>query len=47
MPMPGDSRGNYSLTVDEGGKKASWTLELCDVPSYLESHLHIVSATHY
>jgi len=47
MPVPGNSSGTYSLTVDEGGKKASWTLELCDAPSYLASHLHTVSTNHY
>ncbi len=42
-PMPGPSKGTYTLIVDESGKKASWTLELCDVPQYVASHLHIVS----
>jgi hypothetical protein len=42
-PMPGAPRGTYTLVVDESGKKASWILELCDVPEYVASHLHIVS----
>jgi hypothetical protein len=42
-PMPGAPRGSYALVVDESGKKASWILELCDVPEYVASHLHIVS----
>lgn len=41
--MPGAPRGSYALVVDESGKKASWILELCGVPEYVASHLHIVS----
>jgi hypothetical protein len=43
MPAPGPFSGTYTLMVDESGKKASWTLELCDTPAYIASHLHTVS----
>eukprot|EP00882_Tetradesmus_deserticola_P025646 GHRQ01028187.1.p1 GENE.GHRQ01028187.1~~GHRQ01028187.1.p1 ORF type:complete len:280 (+),score=60.91 GHRQ01028187.1:313-1152(+) len=44
-PMPGPSRGTFELTVDEQGQRASWKLQLCDVPQYIASHLHSGSAS--
>jgi hypothetical protein len=43
MPAPGPFSGTYTLLVDESGQQASWTLELCDTPAYVASHLHTVS----
>jgi hypothetical protein len=41
-PAPLDTKasGTFEPTVDEEGKKAAWTLTLCDVPQYVASHLH-------
>lgn len=41
-PVGGPSRDTYTLLLDQAGRKASWTLELCDVPAYTASHLHTV-----
>lgn len=43
MPVQGKASATYKLLVDEKGQKASWTLELCDTPAYIASHLHTVS----
>ncbi|WIA15107.1 hypothetical protein OEZ85_001799 [Tetradesmus obliquus] len=43
-PLPGPSKGTFEMTLDEGGQKASWKLQLCDVPHYIASHLHSGSA---
>jgi hypothetical protein len=42
-PLPGPPRGTFEMTVDEAGQKASWKLQLCDVPHDIASHLHSVS----
>eukprot|EP00775_Hariotina_reticulata_P002354 gene2354-2660_t len=39
-PTPGPARGSYELILDEAGRRASWRLQLCDVPRYIASHLH-------
>lgn len=44
MPLNGPASGKYDLTVDEEGEQASWTRQLCDIPDYVASHLHSVSA---
>lgn len=47
LPPPlNAARGSFDLVVDESGQQASWTLQLCDVPQYIASHLHSVSSTH-
>jgi hypothetical protein len=42
-PLETAANGTFELTVDEKGKKAAWTLKLCNVPTYVASHLHSVS----
>lgn len=40
-----NARGTFSMAVDEGGQRASWSLSLCDVKGYVSSHLHTVSSS--
>jgi hypothetical protein len=42
-PLETKASGTFELLVDAEGKKAAWTLKLCDVPQYIASHLHSVS----
>lgn len=43
LPPPlNAAAGSFDLVVDEGGQQASWSLQLCGVPQYISSHLHVV-----
>jgi hypothetical protein len=44
-PLDTTASGSFELIVDEEGKTAAWTLNLCDVPQCVSSHLHSVGGS--